>query len=34
LKMQNQIKDREIAFLKKVKDLERMWLLDNQSKGK
>ena len=34
LRVQNQIKDREIAFLKKVKDLERTWLLDNQSKGK
>lgn len=34
LEMENQIKDREIAFLKKVKELERTWLLDSQNKDK
>ena len=32
LKVENRVKDRQIDFLKKVKDLERMWMLDNQNK--
>lgn len=34
LKKENDIKDQEIAFLKKVKELERMCLLDSQNKDK
>ena len=34
LKRENKLKDQQIAFLKKVKELERMCLLDNQSKDK
>lgn len=34
LKRENKVKDQQIAFLKKVKELERMCLLDNQNNDK